>query len=159
VPKVTATAPRREAIAHARGAGHINEALDPVDLLILILALVGAWFTASPALQSLAAQKASSPKRLATYGATLATAVCALAAARCAQPATSTAAAEHSPIDCRWKEREADSRSERGGKEVRAGSHDHSTISPRAPGPNQTKGRKPASAFVQVEVIYSTLDR
>lgn len=37
-----------EAIGHAQRAGHLSSALDPVDLLILVLALASAWFAASP---------------------------------------------------------------------------------------------------------------
>jgi AcrR family transcriptional regulator len=68
------------AIAHAHRAGHLTSTLDPVDLLILVLGLTSAWFAASPALHSLAAQDPTSPARLAAHRAAVATAVRALTA-------------------------------------------------------------------------------
>jgi AcrR family transcriptional regulator len=67
-----------ETIAHAQRAGHLSSAFDPVDLLILVLALANAWFAASPTLHSLAAQGPTSPERLAAHRAAVATAVRAL---------------------------------------------------------------------------------
>jgi AcrR family transcriptional regulator len=82
-----------EAIAQAQRASHLGSTLDPVDLLILVLALTSAWFAASPALHSLAAQDPTSPERLAAHRAAVATAVRALtAAAAVPEAAASTGA-------------------------------------------------------------------
>jgi hypothetical protein len=85
--EVDAYRAKLEAIGHAQRAGHLSGALDPVDLLILVLALASAWFAASPALHSLAAQDPTSPERLADHRAAVATAVRALTTAAVPQAA------------------------------------------------------------------------
>ena len=79
-------------IGHPQRAGHLSSALDPVDLLILVLALASAWFAASPALHSLAAQDPTSPERLAAHRAAVAIAVRALTTAAVPQAAAATGA-------------------------------------------------------------------
>jgi AcrR family transcriptional regulator len=79
-------------IADAQRAGHLSSTLDPVDLLILLLALASAWFAASPALHSLAAQDPTSPARLAAHRAAVATAVRALTTAAAVPEASSSSA-------------------------------------------------------------------
>jgi len=86
--EVDAYRSKLEAIARAQGAGHLSRTLDPVDLLILVLGLTSAWFAASPALHSLAAQDPASPERLAAHRAAVASAVRALTAAASAPQAS-----------------------------------------------------------------------
>jgi AcrR family transcriptional regulator len=90
--EVDAYRSKLKAIAHAQHAGHLSSALDPVDLLIFVLALASAWFAASPALHSLAAQDPTSPERLAAHRAAVATAVRALTTAAVPQAAAATGA-------------------------------------------------------------------
>jgi AcrR family transcriptional regulator len=79
--EVDAYRSKLEALARAQRAGRLSDALDPVDLLILVLGLAGAWFAASPALRGLAAQDPAWPERLATHRAAVAAAVSALTSA------------------------------------------------------------------------------
>jgi Tetracyclin repressor-like, C-terminal domain len=90
--RVEAYRSKLQAIAHAQRAGHLGNALHPVDLLILVLSLASAWFAASPALHSLAAQDPTSPERLAAHRAAVATAVRAITAAAVPQAAAATGA-------------------------------------------------------------------
>ena len=90
--EVDAYRAKLEAIGHVQRAGHLSSALDPVDLLIFALALANAWFAASPALHSLAAQVPTSPERLAAHRAAIATAVRALTTAAVPQAAVATGA-------------------------------------------------------------------
>jgi AcrR family transcriptional regulator len=90
--EVDAYRAKLEAIGHTQRAGHLSSALDPVDLLILVLGLANAWFAASPALHSLAAQDPTSPERIAAHRAAIATAVRALTTAAVPQAAAATGA-------------------------------------------------------------------
>jgi hypothetical protein len=93
--QVDAYRAKLEAIGHAQRAGHLSSALDPVDLLILVLALASAWFAASPALHSLAAQDPTSPERLADHRAAGAAAVRALTTAAVPQAAAPDGRRDH----------------------------------------------------------------
>jgi Tetracyclin repressor-like, C-terminal domain/Bacterial regulatory proteins, tetR family len=90
--EVDAYRAKLETIGHTQRAGHLSSALDPVDLLILVLGLANAWFAASPALHSLAAQDPTSPERIAAHRAAIATAVRALTTAAVPQAAAATGA-------------------------------------------------------------------
>jgi AcrR family transcriptional regulator len=76
--EVAAYRAKAEAISAAQAEGDIGTPLAPVDLLILVLALVTGWFTTSPALLSLGGPDPTSPQRLAAHRSSVVTAVGAL---------------------------------------------------------------------------------
>lgn len=69
-----------QSVAEAQARHQVNPALDPVDLLALVQAIVRAWFVASPALRGAASAKPSSKRRIAEHRAAVIGAVNRIAA-------------------------------------------------------------------------------
>jgi AcrR family transcriptional regulator len=67
--------PKVEAIAEAQQRAAIAAGPDPVDILALVIGMTSAWFSAPPALRSLAPDPPWSPERLAHHRAALIAAV------------------------------------------------------------------------------------
>jgi AcrR family transcriptional regulator len=74
--------PKIAAMQQAQSAHSMNPAVDPVDLLMLVIGLVASWFTNSPSLHALAAEQTPG-NRLATHRAAVVGAV-----TRISSPAT-----------------------------------------------------------------------
>ena len=73
--EVQAYRPKVEAIAAAQANGRLPTRTDPVDVLILVVGAVAAWFTSSPALRALAAGDRPEGQRLTEHRAAVVRAV------------------------------------------------------------------------------------
>jgi AcrR family transcriptional regulator len=73
--EVQAYRPKVEAIAAAQADGRLPTGTDPVDVLILVVGAVAAWFTSSPALRALTAGDRPEGQRLTEHRAAVVRAV------------------------------------------------------------------------------------
>ena len=77
--EVEAYRPKVQAVADSQADGRLDPDADPVDVMILVIGLVAAWFTSSPALRALATGERSDVQRLAEHRAALIRAVAQMA--------------------------------------------------------------------------------